>query len=190
MKNKNQNICHLKQNKCHPEQNICHPEQNKCHPELVSGSYRKIADQARNDKRCSGFTIVEALIAITVLTIIVAAIFSVLTTSLRSVKQPTVREESVLAIEKASDLLKIYVDKDVYEGSYSEIPSDYQNGLCHDDGITDTTPMSVAGSPHNIACLIPDVCRTVDSTFTYTVSTETVNGVEYKYIDFDIDCVV
>jgi len=55
MKNKNQNICHLKQNKCHPEQNICHPEQNKCHPELVSGSYRKIADQARNDKRDSTF---------------------------------------------------------------------------------------------------------------------------------------
>lgn len=138
-------------------------------------------------KNKKGFTIIEALMAITILTLIVTAIFAVLTSSMRSVKQPTIREDSILAVEKASNLLKIYVDKDVYgTSSYAEVPSAYQNGLCHDDGITDTDPMGIGS--HNIFCLLPDICRDEDSTFTYTVSTTSVSSIEYKNIDFDLTC--
>ncbi len=126
----------------------------------------------------AGVTVLEGVIALGLLALVTAGAFGVLLAASRQTTRPDVREEMILAVEKASNMLKIYTGVT----DTSIIPGSFRNGLCG----TDATPLD--NGEHNIACQLPPICdRTVvggspRSTFTYTVDTS--NG----RITFNITC--
>ncbi len=110
-----------------------------------------------------GVTILEGLIALTLLALVATGTFAVLLSTSRRSSQPDIREEMTLAVERATQKLQAYI----YPSDIS-LASDVQavvgNGLCGGD----STPLN--SGTHNISCLLPPICDVNnESAFTYTV---------------------
>lgn len=117
-----------------------------------------------------GVTILEGLIALGLLVLVAAGTFGVLLSVARKSGAPDIREEMVLAVERANDLLQMYPSEDM---SDSKLYEQYANGMCggslipSDVRISDSAPLSLG--THNIKCMLPPLCDYSNSSFTYTV---------------------
>ena len=114
----------------------------------------------------TGVTILEGLIALGLLALVAAGTFGVLLSVSHKSTMPDLREEMVLAVEKANDLLQMYADQRGV--GTSALSADVQQGLCGND----STPMKTGEPPHYINCLLPVICDSSNSEFSYTVATE------------------
>lgn len=117
-------------------------------------------------KNKKGVTILEGLIALTLLALVATGTFAVLLSTSRKTSQPDIREEMALAVEKASQLLQVYIYSD-----RDNLPSDLQDTvdapLC--EGYDASAPLSQVGK-HNIGCLLPPMCDRNNSSFFYIVT--------------------
>ncbi len=110
-----------------------------------------------------GVTILEGLIALTLLALVATGTFAVLLSTSRRSSQPDIREEMTLAVERATQKLQAYIyPSDI--SLASEVQSVVGNGLCGGDN----TPL-LPGRKHNISCLLPPICDASDSYFNYEI---------------------
>ncbi|WP_428078558.1 type IV pilus modification PilV family protein [Candidatus Avelusimicrobium faecicola] len=116
-------------------------------------------------KSKKGVTLLEGLIAMVLLAVVATGSFAVLLSASRKSSGPDIREEMILAVEKAHMQLQAYVFSRDFtltkKDSENEdlVPLAYQNGLCGHSGtmaVDDTTPL--ASGTHNIKCLLPLIC--------------------------------
>lgn len=120
-----------------------------------------------------GVTILEGLIALGLLALVAAGTFGVLLSVARKSGAPDIREEMVLAVERANDQLQMYSSGIVSGMTNSKLYEQYANGMCGGSlipaevKVSDSSPMSLG--PHNIKCMLPPLCDYSNSTFTYTV---------------------
>lgn len=120
-----------------------------------------------------GVTILEGLIALGLLALVAAGTFGVLLSVARKSGAPDIREEMVLAVERANDQLQMYSSGIVSGMTNSKLYEQYANGMCGGSlipaqvKVSDSSPMSLG--PHNIKCMLPSLCDYSNSTFTYTV---------------------
>lgn len=120
-----------------------------------------------------GVTILEGLIALGLLALVAAGTFGVLLSVARKSGAPDIREEMVLAVERANDQLQMYSSGIVSGMTNNKLYEQYANGMCGGSlipaevKVSDSSPMS-PGS-HNIKCMLPPLCDYSNSTFTYTV---------------------
>ncbi len=164
-------------------------------------------------KNKAGVTVLEGVIALGLLALVTAGAFGVLLSASRQSSVPDIREEMSYAVEKAGDLLKVYINAQQNDFAYAHLPGSLPCGLCgkmnngactESAGDTihpvDRTPLA-SGTTHHIGCLLPPICDRSNSEFFYTIanstmhenkladaSTETdidLNG--YK-VDFSIKC--
>lgn len=117
----------------------------------------------RNLKSRDGVTILEGLIALGLLATIAVGILGVLLSVSRKNIRPDIREEMVLAVEKAQGKLQLYTALNMDE----DIPSNYPQGLCGGD----TRPLSL-GVAHDIECMLPAICDKSRSGFSYMMTSE------------------
>lgn len=125
-----------------------------------------------------GVTILEGLIALTLLALVATGTFAVLLSTSRKSSGPDIREEMALAVERAGQLLQAYVYpvgtnlSDVFcsttpAGEVCTI-NPLSGGLCNPGGLGED---ALSAGTHDIECLLPPVCdKNKDSIFTYTVS--------------------
>lgn len=120
----------------------------------------------------TGVTVLEGVIALGLLAVVAAGAFGVLLSASRKSTQPDMREEMVLAIEKAKDKLQIYVSTNYDENAKKHLPTGLAGGLCGED----STPLNVGS--HDIKCMLPIICdkTSPDSAFTYVVSNNENGG--------------
>ena len=122
----------------------------------------------------NGVTILEGLIAMGLLALVAAGTFGVLLSVARKSGAPDIREEMVLAVERANDQLQMYSPGMVSTMSDNKLYEQYANGMCGGSLIpsdvrhTDSSPMSLGS--HNIKCMLPPLCDFSTSSFTYTVT--------------------
>lgn len=120
-----------------------------------------------------GVTILEGLIALGLLALVAAGTFGVLLSVARKSGAPDIREEMVLAVERANDQLQMYSSGIVSGMTNSKLYEQYANGMCGGSlipaevKVSDSSPMSLGS--HNIKCMLPPLCDYSNSTFTYTV---------------------
>mgnify|MGYP004493904887 FL=1 len=120
-----------------------------------------------------GVTILEGLIALGLLALVAAGTFGVLLSVARKSGAPDIREEMVLAVERANDQLQMYSSGIVSGMTNSKLYEQYANGMCggslipEEVKVSDSSPMSLGS--HNIKCMLPPLCDYSNSTFTYTV---------------------
>lgn len=120
-----------------------------------------------------GVTILEGLIALGLLALVAAGTFGVLLSVARKSGAPDIREEMVLAVERANDQLQMYSSGIVSGMTNSKLYEQYANGMCggslipEEVKVSDSSPMSL--DSHNIKCMLPPLCDYSNSTFTYTV---------------------
>lgn len=120
-----------------------------------------------------GVTILEGLIALGLLALVAAGTFGVLLSVARKSGAPDIREEMVLAVERANDQLQMYSSGIVSGMTNSKLYEQYANGMCGgglipaEVKVSDGSPMSLGS--HNIKCMLPPLCDYSNSTFTYTV---------------------
>lgn len=119
-------------------------------------------------KNKKGVTILEGLIALGLLALVAGGTFGVLLSVSRKSSQPDIREEMLLAVERAHEQLQMYTS-----GDTTNLPLEYQNGLCEDK--RDTTPL--ASGKHYIECMLPAICdpNNNKSAFFYEVAFRPVN---------------
>ncbi len=141
-------------------------------------------------KSKKGVTILEGLIALTLLALVATGTFAVLLSVSRKSSTPDIREEMILAVERASQRLQAFAFpvqsssntnlrgnwkwEDVLcsgDNSSCTVSSDhvYATGLCGDD----TQMLSTSSNPHGINCMLPPICDSAQSSFQYTVETVT-----------------
>lgn len=142
-------------------------------------------------KNKKGVTILEGLIALGLLALVAGGTFGVLLSVSRKASQPDIREEMLLAVERANEQLQLYAN-----GNTGNFQTGFQNGLCSNG---DT---SLAIGTHSIACMLPAICDARRSNFSYSVTSGTVNATGFptnaayraaaftapKKITFDITC--
>ena len=120
-----------------------------------------------------GVTILEGLIALGLLALVAAGTFGVLLSVARKSGAPDIREEMVLAVERANDQLQMYSSGIVSGMTNSKLYEQYANGMCGGSlipaevKVSDSSPMSIGS--HNIKCMLPPLCDYSNSTFTYMV---------------------
>lgn len=120
-----------------------------------------------------GVTILEGLIALGLLALVAAGTFGVLLSVARKSGAPDIREEMVLAVERANDQLQMYSSGIVSGMTNSKLYEQYANGMCGGSlipaevKVSDSSPMSIGS--HDIKCMLPPLCDYSNSTFTYTV---------------------
>lgn len=107
-----------------------------------------------------GVTILEGLIAMTLLSIVAVGSFAVLLSTSRKTSSPDIREEMIFAIEKTHNMLQAYVVADGL--GVGDLPSG-ATGLCGGDN----NPFGVG--THAINCLLPPICDIQQSSFSYQV---------------------
>ena len=102
----------------------------------------------------AGVTVLEGIIALGLLAIVTAGAFGVLASASRKSSQPDIREEMVMAVERAKDALKQYTATDVAKlcSSDNDLNKPLENGT------------------HSIKCMLPLMCDSNKSTFKYTVA--------------------
>lgn len=142
-------------------------------------------------KSKKGVTILEGLIALTLLALVATGTFAVLLSTSRKSSTPDIREEMVLAVERASQRLQAFVSPsqtssntsargvwdwgDVLcdgEDSSCSVSSGhvYEMGLCGND----SQMLAVGGeNAHRIDCMLPPICDRNQSEFWYEVETVT-----------------
>ncbi len=114
-----------------------------------------------------GVTILEGLIALTLLALVATGTFAVLLSISRKSSQPDVYEEMALAVERAAQKLQVYVYPDTVSLDAIEgIHDDVKEGLC---GNQNTDNILAEDTTHDISCLLPPICDGANSSFTYTV---------------------
>lgn len=111
-----------------------------------------------------GLTLLEGLIALSLLAIVVTGTFAVLLSTSRRTSTPDIREELVLAVERAHEQLQTYVTMEFFplstaDSSGNIVPAAFRNGLCGAaarNAVTDNNPLG--DGTHNIKCMLPLVC--------------------------------
>ena len=152
----------------------------------------------------AGVTVLEGIIALGLLALVAGGAFAVLLAASRQISQPDMREEMLLAVERADNLLKSYVGvTDAYAGF---LPEKLKGGPCCQS--TDNTNAcrntllvlpddpDDAGDTINIDCLLPPICDRANSSFTYRVAQKEVQlgsstsqwRAVLPYISYDITC--
>lgn len=130
-----------------------------------------------------GVTILEGLIALGLLALVAAGTFGVLLSVARKSGAPDIREEMVLAVERANDQLQMYSSGIVSGMTNSKLYEQYANGMCGGSlipaevKVSDSSPMELGS--HNIKCMLPPLCDYSNSTFTYTVREASFNTHNY-----------
>ena len=144
-------------------------------------------------KNKKGVTILEGLIALTLLAVVATGTFAVLLSASRKSSAPDIREEMAYAVDKAHNLLQGYVIHQGYNSTMSGVQmkrpnnidnetvkaggttshdvfaSDFKNGLCSLSGngsfqVVDSAPLS--NGTHEIPCLLPPICDRQDANST------------------------
>lgn len=117
-------------------------------------------------KNKKGVTILEGLIALGLLAMVAGGTFGVLLSVSRKASQPDIREEMVLAVERANEQLQMYT------GKFSNGDS-HTSGLCDcsyypsDRCKNDNKPLD--NGEHPIKCMLPAICDLGKSSFSYKV---------------------
>ncbi len=114
-----------------------------------------------------GVTVLEGLIAMTLLALVATGTFGVLLSVSRKSAQPDLREEMALAIDKAAQKLQAYVFPSGMGSNLEALNSNLTRGLCGTEPSINTV---LSTGAHNIDCLLPPICDGNSSSFTYTVS--------------------
>lgn len=117
-------------------------------------------------KNKAGVTILEGLIALGLLALVAGGTFGVLLSVSRQASQPDIREEMLLAVERASEQLQVYTKV----LSDNNVPDDFKNGLCGGESLS--TVLSTANN-HDIGCMLPAICDRNSSEFSYKVTEAT-----------------
>ena len=107
-----------------------------------------------------GVTILEGLIALGLLALVSVGAFGVLLSVSRKSFQPDVREEVVLAVERAQQELQRYAGLSDFE---TDVTTLGYPKVCEV-----TTPLK--NGTYDIQCMLPAICNWDTSSFTYTVS--------------------
>ncbi len=118
----------------------------------------------------AGVTVLEGVIALGLLAVVTAGAFGVLLSASRKSAQPDMREEMLLAVEKAKDKLQLYIDTQLSENSaaHAHLPANVDAGLCDDDAYAALQ----TGVEHDItSCMLPAICDkdSENSKFSYMV---------------------
>ena len=114
-------------------------------------------------KNKAGVTILEGLIALGLLALVAGGTFGVLLSTSRKASQPDIREEMLLAVERASEQLQVYTNP-----SASNVPDNFKNGLCGSE--TSLSNVLSTTNEHDIECMLPAVCDRNNSEFSYKVT--------------------
>ena len=131
----------------------------------------------------AGVTVLEGVIALGLLALVTAGAFGVLLSASRQTSGPDIREEMAYAVEKAGDLLKVYINAQQYQFANAYLPEGLSCGPCGQRGNTGGCTENVGDNPiiyhtdlsplasgeHSIRCLLPPVCDRSNSEFTYNV---------------------
>ncbi len=119
-------------------------------------------------KSKKGVSLLEGLIALMLLAIVATGTFGVLLSTSRKSSAPDMREEMALAVDRAQQMLQVYVNanKDNISSDFGDTyATQILSGLCGDD----TTPL--AEGEHKINCLLPHQCDVNNNSgFIYKVS--------------------
>lgn len=115
-------------------------------------------------KSKKGVTLLEGLIALALLAIVATGSFAVLLSSSRKTSSPDLREELVLAVERAHEQLQAYVAYtgfalDTKRNEKEIVPAAFKDGLCGAARIhakKDDDPLG--NGTHDIKCLLPPIC--------------------------------
>lgn len=107
-----------------------------------------------------GVTLLEGLIAMGLLALVATGTFGVLLSVSHQTLKPDIREEMALAIEKVNDQLH------AYSQNMDENLTENTTKLCAQD--LQTSPLD--NGEHDIACLLPVICDSAASSFSYTVA--------------------
>lgn len=134
----------------------------------------------------SGVTVLEGVIALGLLAVITAGSFGVLLSVSRQATQPDIREEMILAVEKANDEIKAFLafgetqagaDMGLKDKAKDYIPlvlrSSDEYGLCEDESYAQ--PFDPNYPFYDISCMLPPICDKSDTTnnyFRYKVSVD------------------
>lgn len=121
----------------------------------------------------AGVTVLEGVIALGLLALVTAGAFGVLLAASRQTTRPDVREEMILAVERANNELKVYTG--LGDGAEANMLN------------TDTFPQNRnpyragnQGTAVDIKSYLPPICDRNNSSFTFTVNGNTIT--------FDITC--
>ncbi|MBR3899086.1 MAG: hypothetical protein IKJ44_02315 [Elusimicrobiaceae bacterium] len=123
-------------------------------------------------KSKKGVSLLEGLIALLLLALVATGTFGVLLSVSRKSSTPDIREEMILAIEKANQMLQPYMYPDTIDASEEFEANDYyeemlDKDLCGFDG------SAIELGSHDIeSCLLPPICDPDNSLFTYKVATD------------------
>ena len=122
-------------------------------------------------RKRKGVTILEGLISLGLLALVASGTFGVLLSISRQASSPDIREEMVWAVERAHEQLQMYAAQ--IHTTNNNVPISLANGLCGN-------PLSNTTS-HDIKCMLPAICDASNSSFTYSVTSNTVSVAERSY---------
>ena len=136
-------------------------------------------------KNKAGVTVLEGVIALGLLALITAGAFGVLLSASRQSSVPDIREEMSYAVEKAGDLLKVYINAQQNEFANNHLPGSLPCGPCgnmnasgactQSDLIHPVDRKPLSAGEHNIRCLLPPVCDRSNSSFSYMVASSNIH---------------
>lgn len=143
-------------------------------------------------KSKKGVSLLEGLIALLLLAIVATGTFGVLLSTSRKSSAPDIREEMALAVEKAQQMLQVYVypksatDEMMRDDIGSIYAGNIMGGLCGDEShgyVYFEVPLY--DGRHDIDCLLPPMCDPNNSEFYYTVSRTANTGFRKNMRDND-----
>ncbi|ACC98139.1 hypothetical protein Emin_0584 [Elusimicrobium minutum Pei191] len=141
-----------------------------------------------------GLTIAEAVISMVLLATVTMGIYGVIMVSLRSAKNPDMREEMMYALERASAKMKTLVEADLcaadgFSCTLNSTTNEYdckcvkyvsqetdpakkpmRRDICDNIILDDTYSPFLTGRKHSVSCLLPEMCDSFNSSFYYEVS--------------------
>ena len=130
-------------------------------------------------RKRKGVTILEGLISLGLLALVASGTFGVLLSISRLASSPDIREEMVWAVERAHEQLQMYAAEIQSAGG---VEFSLANGLCGNasvNQVVDSNPLS--NTSNNIKCLLPAFCDASNSSFTYSVTSNSVSVAERSY---------
>ena len=130
-------------------------------------------------RKRKGVTILEGLISLGLLALVASGTFGVLLSISRQASSPDIREEMVWAVERAHEQLQMYAAE--IQSAWG-VEFSLANGLCGNasvNRVVDSNPLS--NTTHNIKCMLPAICDASNSSFTYSVTSNTVSVAERSY---------
>lgn len=138
-----------------------------------------------------GVTLLEGLIALLLLALVATGTFGVLLSTSRKSSEPDIREEMALAIERAQQMLQVYVTSHDDTASADDVGDDIgcgyaytlSSGLCKNDSSGGVFKYPLSSGHHNIDCLLPPICDRNNSEFYYQVSTVSDGAVRPRNAD-------